>query len=192
MRLPDLPRQDMNVHLSFGGVALLLVLLILITPALENGSTSPSGPLFSRGEIFVDYLPNSTFTLYVESYGHVRFSSISIAINTTANNLTTGSRPQLLWNLWQNSTDRLDASLSVTNTTDFVVNVTTVYESSPPITITTSYGEYGFMLGSGSSGLVLTAIPLGNLPATGPESWPVSQLPQALLLEETSSSGVKA
>ncbi len=192
MKLPTLPRREVNVHLSMGGVALLLVLLILITPALENGVSTPSGSIFSRAELFVDYLGNSSVALYVESYGHVRFSSITLGVNTSLGNTTAGTFPSLHWNYWQNATDRIDFSIFVQNTTEFAINATTVYASPPPVTYTTSYGSYGFVLTPTASGLVMTVIPFGNLPSTQTQTWPVTDLPQALVLSERSSSGVKA
>lgn len=171
-----------------GGVATLLVLLLLATPFLESGGATTAGGLLDRGEIIVDYLPNGTVMVYASSYDNVRFSSISVGINLSAGPMPMTPPVILDWNVWVNATDRLYLAVPIVNVTDLAVNVTTVYEGGTPIVYTVSYGVYGMVIDTSSSPGTLTAYPLSSLPSSHSQSFSLSSLPQALALSEYSYS----
>ncbi|MCL4324326.1 MAG: hypothetical protein M1144_02540 [Candidatus Thermoplasmatota archaeon] len=192
MKLPSIDRREANVHLTLGAVAVLLVLLLLLTPTLEGGFSVPPGPLLSRGVLYVDYLGNNTLIVYLESYGHVRFSQISFGVNLSAGNFSAGSPMNLRWDYWENATNHLVYSVTVNTSADFALNVSATYVNNPPTSSAYSYGTYGFLLSLTPGGGTLTAYPLGNLPTSQEQVWSLSQLPQALVLSETTYSGVRA
>lgn len=176
-------REDTPVHLAMGGIALLLVILLLLTPVLE--SPSLGGEILNRAQLEVDVVQNGTFALYVDSNGHVRFSSISVAVALDLPSVTVAQN-QINWTEWFNWTDRITTSVELPNEGQFAINVTTTYfepgQSSPEYI---SLGVYAFQLSYGGGAGSLTAYPVSaSLPSSASQSWPISSLPQTLVLAE--------
>lgn len=184
--LPGLLQGDgMAVHLAMGGMALLLTLLLLVTPILENGEPSLGGTLLSRAELEVDAFPNGTVVLYVLSNGDVRFSAISLGINLTLPTPTGLSVASIHWTQWHNSTNRVVETVGLTNVSQFAVNVTATYRSSGtsgPEYV--SWGVYAFTLSSTGPGSLVVYPLTPSLPSTSPQKWTFSDLPHTLALAE--------
>jgi hypothetical protein len=171
-----LKREEASVHLAMGGVALLLVLLLLLTPWFLGGVPTS---FLSRGTLVVDVTPSGSINLYLDSYDNVRFSSIAMGVNLSAPNLP-ATTTAWHWDRWYNTTDKVTFNVTLTNLTSFVVNVTAFYQQ------TMSWGVYGFALAPGTNGGYLTAYPLtSQLPSTASSTWPLSSLPQSLALAYT-------
>lgn len=92
------------------GVALLLVIMIVLTPVLlTNGKPAPG--LLTQAEVVVDRTStNSTFHFYVWALGEtIRYDAIRVGLATSFN--WTGTSPiawnLLRWNLWYNASDVL-------------------------------------------------------------------------------------
>jgi hypothetical protein len=184
-----LSREEANVHISMGGVSLLLVLLLLTTPFFM--SSGVTGTLFDRGELLVDYVPNGTsggaVLLYVDSPGQVRFDSISIGVNLSVQGDPSVTSLPYHWDRWFNVTDRVVLNVTLTNVSYFAVMISAVYSgsSSPPY------------LSSGI--LVLRILPMSaqlqaypvsaSLPISGWQTWSWTNLPQTVALAYAQESG---
>ncbi len=183
-----------SLHWAFGSVALLLVLLILLTPSLENAGLPGGSSVLTAGELRVDRV-NSTVELYALSLGQVRFAFITFALNDSP-----AAPPATLtlpshWDRWSNFTDRIAASFFVTNQTYFVVNVTMGYEVAPPSATAPaqyliSWGVFALVLSPTGAPTTMTVYPLApltgpdTLPVTSPITWSLSTLPQTLALAQ--------
>jgi|GEM_PF-6380838 hypothetical protein len=183
-----------TLHWAFGSLALLLILLILITPTLETGGFSLPAPALTQGVLRIDVLNGSTVLLYAESLGGVRYQSISIALNETP--VGSPGRPGTVpphWNVYWNVSQRLVLTAVVTNLSFFLVNVSMVYatpSSSGGLLETLSWGMFEFTLTPTFSPTLLTVYPLAPLrgpvvlPIASPTSWALSSLPQSVALAQ--------
>ncbi len=184
VRPPDRPR---SVHWPFASVALLLVLLILLTPALEQGLT-PAGTVLSQGTLYVTVDQNGTFTFLLESLGHLTLSRISLGLNESARSIPGNATTPREWNRWENGTLTVGELLSVNGTTLFLLNATTVYDSSSEQAM--SVGVFAFQwvpapASSGGDRIVVTPVyPLvgpTTLPqGSAPTTYDLSRIPQPL------------
>ena len=173
-----------GIQWPFVGVAVLLVVLIILTPNLFS---STSGGLQTRAQLIVDRAsPSGNTSFYVDSIGtSTRYQSIAV-----------GLAPLPVWPYkaslsavhnwtWTNGTDLLVLVVS-DPTNPVAVNVSVKYTD--PSGGTTEYvGVYGFFLNSTT--LLLHAVTL--LPGTGapPASTPLADLPIFLLLAIQTPSG---
>jgi hypothetical protein len=113
------------------GIALLLVIMIILTPVLlANGKPAPG--LLTQAELVVDRTStNATFHFYVWALGEtIRYDQIRVGLATAFN--WTGSSAiawnQLNWTRWYNSSDVL--SVIVNSTDDPVaLNISAHYTS---------------------------------------------------------------
>lgn len=178
--------DEMTVHLGMGGVALLLVILLLLTPVLENTSMPIGGSLVTSAQLEVDTGTNGSLLFYVLSNGHVRFTTISVGVNLSLPSQDLGSASGIHWTQWYNWSNRITTMFTLANVTQFAVNVTaSYYQAGTTSPEYLSWGVYGFQLsGPGGSG-TLTAYPLSaGLPATSSQTWSLSALPQTMVLAE--------
>ncbi len=110
------------------GVALLLAILIVLTPVLTSNGQPVAGSIFSQAELIVDALPgNSTIHFYVRALSSTaRYSEIRLALATDFN--WTGGFPsgRLNWTDWQNASSVVAVDAS-TNRSPVAVNVTALY-----------------------------------------------------------------
>jgi hypothetical protein len=184
-----LSREEANVHISMGGVALLLVLLLLTTPFFM--SSGVSGTLFDRGELLVDYVPNATTNgtvlLYVDSPGQVRFDSISMGVNMSVQGDPSVSSIAYHWDRWFNVSNRVVVNVTLTNVTYFAVTISAVYSgSSSPSYLSSGIFVFKLLLANGQ----LQAYPASpSLPISGWQTWSWSNLPQTLALAYAQESG---
>jgi hypothetical protein len=173
-------REEANVHIAMGGVALLLVLLLLTTPFFM--SSGVSGTLFDRGEIIVDYIPNGpvngTAFLYVDSPGQVRFDSISMGVNLSVQGDPTVGAITYHWDRWFNVTNRIVLNVTVTNATYFAVEISAVYSGSS----STYYSSSGIFIFKALPGQLWAYPYSASLPSSGWQKWNWNQLPQTLAL----------
>ncbi|MDE1821317.1 MAG: hypothetical protein KGJ23_14470 [Euryarchaeota archaeon] len=183
--------SDPNVHFAFGAVALLLVLVILLTPALLNGGLS-GGSFLSQGALYVARSGTDNLSFAFESQGNVEYTAISVALNLSAGVLGPSfpgndTTPRG-WDRWFNVTDSLVSLFVVRNVSEaahsrFVVNVTAVSSSS------VSEGTFAFSVQGSATAMTLTVYPIwplrgsGTLPeGSNPIPWTDRDLPQGLAL----------
>lgn len=112
-------------------VAVLLVVLILITPALLS-SGQPAPGILTQAELVVDRLPNNaTMHFYVHGLGTtVRYQEIWVGLSSDFGWDGRGSVnwTGLNWTTWQNDSNVIETSLS-TRENPVAVNVTAYYVS---------------------------------------------------------------
>jgi hypothetical protein len=167
------------------GVAVLLVVLILVTPELFANT---SGGLQTRAQLIVDRAPSANATsYYVESIGTAtRYQSITIGLATLPSWPYLGTVANITRWSWTNGSNTL--VVAVTNgSSPVAVNVTVMYTD--PSGATTEYGGvYGFYLNATSQRL--ETLPLNPGTTVAPTSTPLGNLPIFLLLSVLSSKGV--
>jgi hypothetical protein len=109
-------------------VAILLGVLIVLTPVLTAGGQPAAGSIFSQAELIVDALPGNNSThFYVRGLGTTaRYDAIDLAFAYGFN--WTGAFPSgpLNWTVWQNTSNVLSTSFA-TNEDPVAVNVTALY-----------------------------------------------------------------
>lgn len=139
-------------------LALLLVVLILITPVLFSTGPPAAGSLLAQAELIVDRVAGDNTThFYIRGFGAtVRYSQMSIE---TAGNFTwTGSFPSapLAWALEANGTDLLTLVLASTEN-PIVLNVSALYQVSGSSARYVGEVAFEFATPAGSSGEMLYA-----------------------------------
>jgi hypothetical protein len=184
---PSSPRStpDRSLHWAFATVAILLALLILVTPALEEGIPA-GGTLLSQGVLYVSLDRTGNVSLLLEGLGHVTFSSLAVGVNRSAHDVP-GNATSVRQYLWTNVSSQVAEVVTVSGTGFFVVNVSTVYDSGGQLA--ESQGVFGLWLSPFplTPSSTLTVIPVWPLsgPVTLPQgtsarSYPVGSLPQPL------------
>lgn len=114
------------------GTALLLVVLIVLTPALQTNSHQPGPGLLTQAEVVVDKIANNgTLHFYVWALGEtIRYDQIRFGLATNFN--WTGSQPitwsALNWTEWHNATDSLSVSVA-TSANPVALNISAYYVS---------------------------------------------------------------
>ncbi|MFZ0829945.1 MAG: hypothetical protein WCB18_04710 [Thermoplasmata archaeon] len=173
-----------GIQWPFVGVAVLLVVLIILTPNLFS---STSGGLQTRAQLIADRASVSGNTsFYVDSIGtSTRYQSIAVGLAPLPTWPYRGSMTAVHGWTWTNGTNVL-VLVANDRSNPVAVNVTVKYTD--PSGGTTEYvGVYGFFLNATT--LLLDAITL--LPGTGapPASSPLADLPIYLLLAIQTPSG---
>jgi len=158
------------------GIALLLAILIVLTPILISNGQPAAGSIFSQAELIVDAVPgNSTIHFYVRALSSTaRYEEIRFSLSTDFN--WTGGFPSgaLNWSSWQNLSSVVAIS-AATNHTPVAVNVTAVYTANGAtayyvgllaMEIGTPSGSSTEMLtvASATSGISGFSTPVSNLP----------------------------
>ena len=158
------------------GIALLLAILIVLTPILTSNGQPAAGSIFSQAELIVDALPgNATMHFYVHGLSATaRYSEIRFSL-ATGFNWTGGFPPgPLAWTGWQNTSEIVAISAMV-NETPVAVNVTALYSANGAsayyvgllaLEITTPAGSPTEVLTvvSATSGISGFSTPVTNLP----------------------------
>jgi hypothetical protein len=168
------------------GIALLLAMLILLTPILTSNGQPAAGSIFSQAELIVDQAPGSATThFYVRALSSTaRFSEIRLSL--ASGFPWTGGFPsgRLNWSDWQNASEVVSVS-AMTNETPVAVNVSALY---------TANGASAYYVGllamevttpSGSSTAVLTVVSATS--GISGFSTPVSNLPLPITLADVGS-----
>ncbi len=181
------PDRSRFVHWPFASVALLLVLLILLTPALEDG-LAPAETVLSQGTLYVTVDPNGTFTFLLESLGHLTLSRIALGVNESARDVPGNATTPRGWHPWENTSLAVGEVLSVSATAFFLLNASIVYVSSTEQA--TSLGVFAFQwvpapASLGGDRIIVTPVyPLSG-PTTLPQgsassTYTLSSIPQPL------------
>jgi len=158
------------------GIALLLAILIVLTPILTANGQPAAGSIFSQAELIVDAVPgNATIHFYVRALSSTaRFEEIRFSL-ATGFNWTGGFPPGALhWTDWQNASAVVAIS-AMTNQSPVAVNVTALYSADGgtayyvgllALQITTPSGSSSEMLtvASATSGIAGFTTPVSNLP----------------------------
>jgi hypothetical protein len=173
-----------RVQWPFVGVAVLLVVLIILTPNLFSSS---SGGLQARAQLIVDRASvNGNTSFYVDSIGtSTRYSSVEIGLAPLPTWPYHGSLTTVSGWSWNNGSATL-VLIASTATNPVAVNVTVKYVD--PSGIATEYvGVYGFYLNVTTASLdAITLLPGTSAPAA---ITPLTDLPIFLLLAIQTPSG---
>jgi hypothetical protein len=166
------------------GAAVLLAVLILLTPNLISAGGGPTaGSLETQAELVIDHDPTGSVTqLYVHGLGDVRYARITVQLDPNVSWPAPTFIPESNWT----RTTTLNGTLAIvvdTAANPVAINVTAVYVD-PTSTTVWYMGTYVLDV----SGGMLSIVPL--LPGAAPISpTPLSALPLELLLA-ASSTGV--
>jgi hypothetical protein len=169
-------------------IALLLGLLIVVTPVLSSSSQPAAGTIFSQAELVVDGLPsNATTHFYVHGLGTTaRYEVIQLSFAFGFN--WTGRFPSapLDWSVWQNGSNVLSVSSEV-DSMPVAVNVSAIYVANGA---SASYaGTLAFdVVASGPSATPTLEVVSGTSGLSGFSS-PVAGLPVTIVLPEVASGG---
>lgn len=120
------------------GAAVLLALLIVLTPVLITGGGA-GGTFITQAEVVVDHPPNSPITSFVvRGVGAVRYTEIRFGLNDSYDGVPVGN---ITWNAWSNQSSVV-ALVMESNGSSLAVNVSVEYQSSGS---STSYYYYGVL-----------------------------------------------
>jgi hypothetical protein len=186
-----------TTHWALGSVALLLLLVNLMTPALLNGFSN-SGGFLGEGTLYVSATPGGELTFVVTTEGHVELARIVVALNFSAPNPPGNATTYRHWDRWMNSSDTVAASFNV-SAPSFVVNVTAWYVNGSagngPNAPAATVGTFAFLVSGSGPQLSITVTPIyplvgtGSLPEGGASSvWTSSLLPGDLALAQPPST----
>lgn len=173
------------------GVALLLVLLIVLTPVLNSSGGQPAaGTVFTQAELIVDRVPNGNTThFYVRGLGStVRYASIEVTWATGFNWTGSGTPvwSRLAWTIAINATDLLSTTLSTTEN-PIALNVTALYDANG---IALYVGVFAFYISSGSASPPNSLIGISpTATVIVPPSTAISGLPLPIPLADVGSGG---
>ena len=164
------------------GVALLLVVLIFLTPNLLSTGSPAAGTYPTQAELLVDrgtLEPNVTH-LYVKSVGNVRYANLTMALAT---NLTwpVSLHETIVWNATTVENDSLYIS-ETTTANPVAVNVTATYVD-PTGTTVVYGGAYAFYF-QGNNLYTEVLSTAGSVPPTT-----LAALPLYILLPVISTRG---
>ncbi len=184
---PPAPVPSTRFPIPLVGVAVILALLILLTPVLVSPGGGAGG-LLAQADLVVDHPPNS-FTTYfdVRAVGVVRYAEIRIGLNQDYAPNTPGN--MIRWTSWENATN--ETSLSVSTAQESVaVNVSVYYipSSGPGVWY---YGILACYYNFEQVTLTLTPLTGGMAVPTGPISTTTGShtLPLAVALAYQGSGG---
>ncbi|MGA9839193.1 MAG: hypothetical protein WBE40_03720 [Thermoplasmata archaeon] len=174
--------------LPFVAAAILLVVLIVLTPVLTATGQPAAGSIFSQAELIVDALPgNNSTTFYVHGLGTTaRYANISLGFASGFN--WTGSFPAgpLNWTNWENGSNVL-AVIAGSLRDPVAVNVTALYVANGA---SAEYvGIFAFHLGVPPGSSVDTLTIVSDTPGIGGSSASVSDLPIFIPLANVGSGG---
>jgi hypothetical protein len=160
------------------GAAVLLAILIVLTPNLLSTNSPTAGSLISEAELLIDRAPSGSNTtqLYLKGIGIARYASLELQWAPLGGPNVPGNLTGIDWV----GVAKGNQSLGIDGRTIaqyFVVNASAVFIDASGAGATYS-GAYA-CLWSGDS-LYTTAY----LPGTGSETTPLDQLPLTLILSE--------
>jgi hypothetical protein len=168
------------------GIALLLAILILLTPILASNGPPAAGSIFSQAELIVDALPgNMTSHFYVRALSSTaRYSEIRFSLATDFT--WTGGFPSghLNWTDWQNASEVVSIS-SVANTTPVAVDVSALYSANGASAYYVGLLALYLSTPAGSSGETLSVASATS--GISGFSTPVTNLPLAITLADVGS-----
>ena len=160
------------------GMALLMVVLIVLTPLLISSGQPPAGTIFTQAELIVDRVANANTThFYVRALGTtVRYAGIHLGI-ASGFSWTGGGFPSatLNWTTWLNETNVLSLNLPTT-ANPVAVNVSVLYSTTNGGGSALYVGLFVFYVGPGPGSpsvatlFVATATPGIAVGSTNPVS----------------------
>lgn len=170
------------------GVALLLAILIVLTPILTSNGQPAAGSIFSQAELIVDAVPgNSTIHFYVRAlsstarYDEIRFS-LAGGFNWT------GVYPSgaLRWSDWENASSVVSIS-AMTNESPVAVNVSAYYVANGGSALYLGLLALEVATPAGGSTEMLSVA--SDIAGISSFSTPVSNLPLPITLVDVGSGG---
>jgi hypothetical protein len=158
------------------GAAVLLAVLILLTPNLLSTSSPSAGSLASQAELLVDRGPSAgtTTDLYLRGIGLARYASLELEWAPLNGSTAPATLAGVRW-IGEVATNGSLGISSATPDVDFAVNASAVYVDSSGAGV-----SYAALFAFSWSGTVLVTTAYGA--ATGPGTTPQSQMPLVLLL----------
>ena len=170
------------------GAALILALMIVVTPILTANGQPAAGSIYSQAELVVDGLPgNATTHFYVRGLGTTaRYEELRLSFAFGFN--WAGSFPSgaLNWTDWLNASDVLSIDAAVTGN-PVAVNVSALYSANG---VSALYvGVFAMQVGvpAGSSTDTLTVV--SHTAGIAGFTWPVASLPAFISLSNVGSGG---
>jgi hypothetical protein len=174
--------------LPFVGVAILLGVLIILTPVLTAGGQPAAGSFLSQAELIVDALPGNNSThFYVRGLGTTaRYAEIQLGFAWGFN--WTGAFPSLPlnWTDWQNGSNVLSVG-GLTRGDPVAVNVSALYTANGVSALYVGIFAVDVGVPSGSTTDTLTVISATS--GIGSFSTPVSNLPIPITLSNVGGGG---
>ncbi len=173
------------------GVAVLLVVLILVTPVLLSTSGPPAaGTIFTQARLLVDRAPGQNVTtLYVEAEEPtVRYASVVITWADGFNWTGSGAPPwaTLNWSVVLNQTQVLAVVLPVMSN-PVAINVTALYNANG---VAYYVGVFAFYVTNATAATPDTVFAVTATSGVSvPTSIPVSTLPVIVPLADVGSGG---
>lgn len=193
MSLPASPRRRLGRYLPWPlvGVALVLVVLIVLTPVLLSlGGAPAAGSVFTQAELVVDRVASANSThYYVRAEGAtVRYAIILVSWATGFTWTGSGSPDwsKLNWTVATNVTNLLTVTVS-SGANPIALNVSAYYDSNG---IALYVGVFAFYM-TGASGSPANSL-LGVSPTSGVTVAPVtsvSSLPLLIPLADVGATG---
>lgn len=174
------------VPARFASIALLLVVVILLTPVLLSSGPAAVG-LLTQAELIVDRVPGANLThFYLRGVGTtVRYTQMSIEVATGFN--WTGSFPtgRLAWSNGTNGSELLTLSWA-TDANPVALNISAWYQASGTSALYLGVVAFDFRSASGALGETLySATSTSGLAVSGPT--PISSLPVTVPLVDVGS-----
>jgi hypothetical protein len=170
------------------GIALLLAVLIVLTPILTANGQPTAGSIYSQAILTIDALPgNASVHFYIRGEGTTaRYQEIRMGFASGFN--WTGGFPsgRLNWTDWENASAVLSADRAV-NQTPVAVNVSALYSANG---VNALYvGVFAVEVGTppGSSTDTLTVI--SDTSGISSFTYPVASLPIPVPLSDVGSVG---
>lgn len=195
---PELPPRRRGRFSVFApwplvGAALLLALLVVLTPVLQTNSHQPGPGILTQAELVVDKITsNATFHFYLWALGEtIRYAEIHVGVASSFNWSGTSSIAwnRLNWTEWHNGSDLVSISIA-TPANPVALNISVHYVS--PSGSTWYVGLLAFLVAvtsppSGES-LYSSTGTLGVAVAS-PLAVSNSTLPIAILLKNAGAGG---
>jgi len=170
------------------GAALILALMIVVTPILTASGQPAAGSIYSQAELIVDGQPgNATTHFYVRGLGTTaRYEEMNLSFAFGFN--WTGSFPlgRLNWTDWLNASEILSIDASVTGN-PVAVNVSALYSANG---VSARYvGLFAMEVGVPAGSSVDTLTVVSHTPGIAGFTWPVASLPAFISLLNIGSGG---
>lgn len=170
------------------GVALLLAVLIVLTPILTANGQPAAGSIFSQAELIIDALPgNVTTHFYVRGEGiTARYDDIRMGFAYDFN--WTGGFPpgRLNWTVWQNASSVLSINGAAIQT-PVAVNVSALYSANGVNALYVGVFAIDVGIRPGSSTDQLSVI--SDTSGISSFTYPVASLPVPIPLSEIGPGG---
>jgi hypothetical protein len=189
-RGPRLERFQRYFPAPLVATALLLVLLIFLTPVLVPGGQPAAGTIFTQAVLVVDRSTNNSTNFYLRALSTtVRYSEIEVRLATDFN--WSGGFPSPPLN-WTNASGGSDLVAYQFNSTQnpIAVNISMLYSAAGSRAYYVGIFAFyvGIPVGSSTQSLLAVTTTGGTSLAGGVNAEPLSSLPFAILLADNGGS----